>query len=286
MYKYLFVFILLIPFFNQAQVSRKQAVTYDVVHLRSGKILYGKMIALDGNYVLTFRDEFNRMYYLSKEMYEYIEEDVTFQKRVRNIDTLLRARKVDEFDFHVGMNAMMVGIDAGFIADENYLSSNSYGVFYETPICLNVGVGKYFRQQHYAGIEMNLKAFGGPNSFQHAALQYRFQYDPIKTNVACYIPLTLGYQKLTTTETFQVPDLTMPPFPATIEKSFDVDVRSITLGLGHGWSFMAKDKHYWDLEVQFYKGIKVSHTMITNELNNPNLNYQTNGAQVKFGFHF
>jgi small nuclear ribonucleoprotein (snRNP)-like protein len=50
----LFLFLLL-PFINIAQRAR-QNVVYDVVKLQNGQILYGKMIALDNNYVLTFKD--------------------------------------------------------------------------------------------------------------------------------------------------------------------------------------------------------------------------------------
>ena len=51
-------------------------------------------------------------------MYEYIEEDRSFQKRERNIDTLVKARKVDEWDFNIGLNTFFAGIDAGFTPDE------------------------------------------------------------------------------------------------------------------------------------------------------------------------
>jgi hypothetical protein len=218
--KALFILFLFLPLFTLAQ-AKKQTVTYDVVHLKSGKVLYGKIIALDANYVLTFRDEYQRMYYLSKEMYEYIEEDRSFQKRVRNIDTLVKARKVDEWDFNIGLNTFFAGIDAGFTPDEYYLSSNSNGMYFETPICLSIGTGKYFRQQHFIGLNLDIKALGGPVAFNQITAQYRFQYDPYKTDVARYIPIQVGVQNLITTETFQVPDITMPPMPNYLEKSFE-----------------------------------------------------------------
>ena len=283
----IFLFLLLLaPCFSLAQKSKKQAVVHDVVELKNGKILYGKMIALDNNYVLTFKDEYNRMYYLSKEMYNYIEQDRTFQKRVRYYDSIVKPRKVDEFDFHVGLNPMFAGINNGFVADDYYVSSNSNGVYFETPICLNLGVGKYFKQQHFVGLELDLKAIGGPQKFVQTALHYQFFYDAMKSDVGRYIPINIGLQNLTTIETFQVPDMTMPPLPNYLDKDIAVNVQSLHLGVGHGWSFIGKDKHYWNLELLLYKGLWSTYSYITNELTDPKLNYQTSGAQFKLGYHF
>ena len=113
----LFLFLML-PFLNLAQRA-KQNVVYDVVKLKTGQILYGKMLAMDNNYVLTFKDQYNRTYILSKEMYEYIEEDRNFSQRVKMVDSLVRPRKINEFDFHVGLNAMMAGYNTGFVPDNN-----------------------------------------------------------------------------------------------------------------------------------------------------------------------
>jgi len=281
------VFLLLfMPYLTFAQVTKKPIV-YDVVHLKTGKILFGEILEFnqkDGD--LTFRDEYNRMYSLSREMYDYFEEDKVYQKRIKNVDSLVRARKIDELDFHVGINTLFAGINPGFKPDSYYLSSNGNGMYFYTPICLSLGVGKYLHRQHYVGLSADLKAIGGPTSFKQFNLNYHFQYDAMKNNVARYIPITLGFQNLTTEETFQVADLTMPPFPTTIEKNFETQVSSLHLAIGHGFSFIGKDLHYFNLEILFYKGLFAKHSLITNELTLPNLNYQTAGAQVKLGYHF
>lgn len=281
------VFLLLfMPYLTFAQVTKKPIV-YDVVHLKTGKILFGEILEFnqkDGD--LTFRDEYNRMYSLSREMYDYFEEDKVYQKRIKNVDSLIRARKIDELDFHVGINTLFAGINPGFKPDSYYLSSNGNGMYYYTPICLSLGVGKYLHRQHYVGLSADLKAIGGPTSFKQFNLNYHFQYDAMKNNVARYIPISLGFQNLTTEETFQVADLSMPPFPTTIEKNFETQVSSLHLAIGHGFSFIGKDLHYFNLEILFYKGLFAKHSLITNELTLPNLNYQTAGAQVKLGYHF
>lgn len=280
---FLFLFV---PFLSGAQVTKKPVV-YDVVHLKTGKILFGEILEFnqkDGD--LTFRDQYNRMYSLSREMYDYFEEDKIYQKRVKNVDSLVRARKIDELDFHVGLHTLFAGTDPGFKPDDYYLSSNGNGMFYYTPICLSLGLGKYIHRQHYVGLSADLKALGGPAIFSQYNLNYRFQYDAMKNNVARYIPIILSYQNLADNETFQVADLTMPPFPSTMEKTFETNVSSLNLGIGHGFSFIGKDLHYFNLEILIYKGLFAKHTLVTNELTLPNLNYQTAGAQLKLSYHF
>lgn len=282
---YLLLSLICLPLMSTAQRA-KQNVVYDVVKLQNGQVLYGKMIALDNNYVLTFKDQYNRTYILSKEMYEYIEEDRSFSQRVKMVDSLVRPRKINEFDFHVGLNSLFAGIDAGFKPDNNYISSNSNGMFYETPICLSLGAGKYFQRQHYVGASLDLRAMGGPSNFTQYSAHYRFLYDRNKSNTARYIPITIGFQQCTATEYFSVPDLTLPPFPTDVQKAFETNISSLHLGIGHGFSFIGKDLHYFNLEFLLYKGLWAEHSMISNELTLPNLNYQTAGAQLKLSYHF
>ncbi len=78
----------------------------------------------------------------------------------------------------------------------------------------------------------------------------------------------------------------MPPFPINDPKEFETNVSSMYLSIGHGFSFIGKDLHYFNLEVLLYKGLWAKHSMITNELYLPNLNYQTAGAQLKLSYHF
>lgn len=283
--KTLFLF-LLFPLLTFGQVAKKQVV-YDVVHLKSGKVLFGEIIEFnqkDGD--LTFKDQYNRTYSLSREMYDYFEEDKIYQQRVKNVDSLVRPRKIDEFDFHVGLNTLIAGYDQGFVADDYYLQSYSNGMYYYIPICLSLGAGKYFHRQHYLGASLDLKAIGDPSMFSQYNANYRFQYDAMKNNVARYIPLTIGFQRQTDLEYFDVSDMTMPPAPTTVTKQFETTVSSLNLGIGHGFSFIGKDLHYFNLEILIYKGLWAKHTMITNELLLPNLNYQTAGAQLKLSFHF
>jgi len=284
--KILLTIIVFFPIIVFSQ-STKKPVIYDVVHLKNGKVLFGEIIEFaqkDGD--LTFKDQYNRIYSLSREMYDYFEEDKAFQKRVKNIDSLVRPRKIDEFDFHIGLSMLMAGFDQGFIADANYVQSYSNGMYFELPTCLSLGAGKYVHRQHYLGIGIDLTALGWPNEITQFSANYRFQYDAMKNNVARYIPISFGLQKMTSLEYFDIPDMSMPPFPSTIQKQFETNISSLNMGIGHGFSFIGKDLHYFNLEIMIYKGLWSNYTFISNELFLPKLNYKTAGAQLQLSYHF
>jgi len=283
--KLIITILLLFPIVYQAQVTKKPVV-YDVVHLKNGKVLFGEIIEFaqkDGD--LTFRDQYNRTYSLSREMYDYFEEDKVFQKRVKNVDSLVRPRKIDEFDFHVGLSGSFAGTNPNFKPDSYYLSGSN-GMYFYIPICLNLGVGKYFHRQHYFGASMDLKAFNDPSTFSQYNLQYRFQYDAMNNNVARYIPISLFFQTLSTPEYYEIPDPTLPPEPNYYQIEIDTKISSLNLGVGHGFSFIGKDLHYFNVEFLFYKGLFAKHSIITNTLTQPNLQYQTAGVQLKLNYHF
>lgn len=270
-----------------AQSKPKKPVIYDIVHLKTGKVLYGEIIEFDqkdGD--LTFKDEYNRKYSLSRQMYDYFEEDVTFQKRVR--DTLVRPRKIDEFDFSIGISQFMAGTDNGFIPDDYYLSSNASGYYFDLPTCVSLGFGKYLNRQHYVGLHSDFKLLSDLDQFYSIGANYQFQYDGMKSNVAKYIPIRFNYGVRSSQETVSVPDLTMPPFPVNTYETFDVTMRSIGLEFGHGFSFIGNNMHSWNLEFCFFKNMVLSQSVAPLPLGaaGPNFNFSQAGAKMRVTFHF
>jgi hypothetical protein len=270
-----------------AQAKPKKPVVYDIVHLKTGKVLYGEIIEFDqkdGD--LTFRDDYNRKYSLSREMYDFFEEDVTYQLRVR--DTLIRPRKIDEYVFSIGFSSYAAGSENGFIPDSYYLSSNGNGYYYDLPICLNLGIGKYLNRQHYVGIITDVKFLSSLNHFYSLGLNYQFQYDGMTSNVGRYIPIRLNYNYRSTEETLIVPDMTMPPFHSTIQQKFDVNLKSIGLEIGHGFSFIRHNSAAWNLEFCVFKNFVFDQVNlgVAPGAALPNLNYSLAGAKVSLHYSF
>ncbi|MFM6935743.1 MAG: hypothetical protein ACKOXP_09880 [Flavobacteriales bacterium] len=269
------------------QSKPKKPVIYDIVHLKTGKVLYGEIIQFDqkdGD--LTFKDEYNRKYSLSRQMYDYFEEDVTYQVRVR--DTIVRPRKIDEFAFHIGLTEFAAGTDNGFVADDYYLSSSGNGYFYDLPMCVTLGAGKYINRQHYVGLKTDVKLLSGLSQFYSVGANYQFQYDGMKSNVAKYIPLRLNYGVRSSEEWVIVPDLTMPPTANTGQEKFDVSMRSIGFEFGHGFSFIGNNMHAWNLEFCFFKNwvFQQSVSPVPIGAAGPNFNFSQAGAKLSVSFQF
>jgi hypothetical protein len=265
-----------------AQTKPKQVVVYDIVHLKTGKVLYGEIIEFnqkDGD--LTFRDNYNRNYSLSREMYDYFEENVSYNKRVR--DTIVRPRKSDEFSFMLGLTQFAAGTDNGFVADDYYIWSSGNGYFYDLPICMTMGAGKYLNRQHFVGIKADMKLLSSLDQFYSIGANYQFQYDGMKSNVAKYIPIRVNYGVRSSQESVDVQDLTMPP-----SKQFDVNMTSIGLEFGHGFSFIGNNKHSWNLEFCFFKNMVLSQTIKPVPLGAglPNFNFSQAGARLSLSFNF
>jgi hypothetical protein len=270
-----------------AQTKPKQVVVYDIVHLKTGKVLYGEIIEFnqkDGD--LTFRDNYNRNYSLSREMYDYFEENVTYNKRIR--DTLVRPRKTDEFSFMLGLTQFAAGTDNGFVADDYYLISYGSGYYFDLPICMSVGAGKYLSRQHFVGLKADVKLLSGLDHFYSIGANYQFQYDGMKSNVAKYIPIRLNYGVRSSDEWVNIQDPTMPPFSNYIQKQFDVNMSSLGIEFGHGFSFIGSNKHSWNLEFCFFKNMVLSQTITPIPLGAglPNFNYSQAGAKLSLSFNF
>ncbi|MEN9698869.1 MAG: hypothetical protein RLZZ301_67 [Bacteroidota bacterium] len=261
----------------------KKEVAYDIVHLKDGTSIYGQLIEFNSSTgVITFIDRFERKYSLSREMYTSFEEDRIYHERVKQPDSLARARKTNEFDFGIGVSAFMAGMNTGFTPDSYYLSCNSNGMFYELPLALSLSAGKHFYQVHYLGASYELS-----NQMNQAGLHYHFQYDAAKTNVAKYISTSLIYQHFESIETFNVANLAVPPqTPTTLERDLPIGVSGLNLGIGHGFSFIGNNHHYWNVELLAYKSIWSKHQFDPLLSTIPNLNYSLAGAQLKCSFHF
>lgn len=270
-----------------AQTKPKQVVVYDIVHLKTGKVLYGEIIEFnqkDGD--LTFRDNYNRNYSLSREMYDYFEENVTYSKRIR--DTLVRPRKTDEFSFMLGITQFAAGTDNGFVADDYYIWSSGSGYFYDLPICMTVGAGKYLNRQHFIGLKADVKLLSELNQFYSIGANYQFQYDGMKSNVAKYIPIRVNYGVRSSEESVDIQNLTLPPITNNIQQTFDITMSSIGLEFGHGFSFIGNNKHSWNLEFCFFKNMVLRQAITPQSLGGsvPNFNFSQAGAKLSLSFNF
>jgi hypothetical protein len=80
----------------------------------------------------------------------------------------------------------------------------------------------------------------------------------------------------------------MPPFTNNIQERFDINMSSIGLEFGHGFSFIGNNKHSWNLEFCFFKNIVLTQTITSVALGAglPNFNYSQAGAKLSLSFNF
>lgn len=285
--------ILVQPSLTFAQSRPKKAVIYDVVHLKDKKVIYGEIIDFDSKSGgLTIKDRFNRTYSFSREMYNYFEEDVTYYERDREArfkDTILHARKKDEFAFTLGITQYLAGTNSSFVPDDYYTGPTGGGYFFDLPICMTIGAGKYMNRKHYLGLNADVKLLSFyVKHFYSVGVNYQFQYDGMKSNVGKYIPIRLNYGFRSTTESADIPDSTTLPLQTTVQQNFDINLSSIGLEFGHGFSFIAKNKHSWNLEFCVFKNVVIKQS-ITPKMSNgstPNFNFSHAGAKLSLTFTF
>jgi hypothetical protein len=153
---------------------------------------------------------------------------------------------------------------------------------------MTVGAGKYLSRQHFIGIKTDMKLLSSLDHFYSIGANYQFQYDGMKSNVAKYIPIRVNYGIRSSQEWVDVQDLTMPPFTNNIQKQFDVNMSSLGIEFGHGFSFIGNNKHSWNLEFCFFKNMVLSQTITPVSLGGalPNFNFSQAGAKLSLSFNF
>jgi len=188
----------------------------------------------------------------------------------------------------LGLTQFAAGTDNGFVADDYYIWSSGNGYFYDLPICMTMGGGKYLSRQHFVGLKVDLKLLSSLDQFYSIGANYQFQYDGMKSNVAKYIPIRVNYGVRSSQESVDVQDLTMPPFTNNIQKQFDVNMTSVGLEFGHGFSFIGNNKHSWNLEFCFFKNMVLSQSITPVSLGGslPNFNFSQAGARLSLSFNF
>jgi hypothetical protein len=153
---------------------------------------------------------------------------------------------------------------------------------------MTVGAGKYLSRQHFVGLKADVKLLSALDHFYSIGANYQFQYDGMKSNVAKYIPIRVNYGVRSSEEWVNIQDPTMPPNANYIQERFDINMSSIGLEFGHGFSFIGNNKHSWNLEFCFFKNMVLTQSVSPLPLGaaGPNFNYSQAGARLSLSFNF
>ncbi|MFT5821625.1 MAG: hypothetical protein ACI8ZM_002879 [Crocinitomix sp.] len=245
--KYLFFLAVLIISFSAEAQRKDSVVTYDVVQLTNGYLIKGEIIAFDkedGD--LTFVEVGGRKYFLGKKDYEYFEEDKEFRIKSqvkKKVD--LHDRKETEFEFTVGVNVSYFSIGADLSGDNTIYTG--FGDRNHSPICVNLGAGKYFTRRHFIGVEVEAPIISDAKIVS-ANIKYKFQYDPYQKNIALYIPFGIEYTFL------RSPIVPFDHNPDnSLKEEFDMTFNAFGLSVGHGFSYIMKNKKALTIDFSLQK---------------------------------
>lgn len=282
----LFIAFLFLPFLHFSQT--KPAVVYDIIYMKDGRVLFGEILQFemkDGD--ITFKDKYGRMYSITRKEYNYFEEDQTIKQKQR--DTVIYTRKFNELEYDLGIAASFVQFSHQLSPDNYFLSSNWNGSFGFLPISIHAGIGKYFHRTLYAGVETDLGVLTSAKPMIQCGLTGRYQYDKQQSNTAKYMALSLQYQTVGTSITYQIADTTFDTsngtysYPGYVETPLRLN--GFRLGIGHGFQFQLENTRSFGLEFTLYKQLNVQTDISVNN-RNPAAQWSGMGARVLFCFRF
>lgn len=260
--------------------------TVDIIHMKDGRVLRGEILIFeekDGD--ITFKDIYGRKYSITRAEYVYFEENQLVQERKSKNDTLVKVRKENQFEFSVGLAYSSFAPTTSFTSDTYYV--DNFNNFSSFPISLHVGVGKYFHRKHFVGANLNYALISGISPSMQTNLRYQYQYDAYKKNVACYVPVEVGYHTANYSTSFFVNDsITIDQFSWTTQVDTKLKVNSCSIGVGHGFNFMLKNTHSLGVELLVYKYFILNQTF--DQLPHSNPTFELNaavGAKLAFLVH-
>lgn len=284
---------LMFSFFSVAQSDSVVIETYDIVYLKKGDIIKGQIISFDpSDGDITMVSEDGRKYFLTSNDYSSFKEDIPAKKKKRAKDEpfVLNDRKESEFELSLGFS---LPFQNGF-AEANIENDLYYGAnFYNSPLSLNFGFGKYFNRKHFTGLNVDFTGSSAKSLSYSVAGRYSHQYDAYKRNIAFYIPIDLAYGyfrnnfNLTYNNFENDTTFNGEPYvenrPST--EDFDYSVGYVGLTLGHGIQFILKSKNSIAIEIAYMKAFVISQQNYTDNTKAP-LDIELGGVKFSLKYNF
>lgn len=233
-------------------------VQYDVIYMKDGRVLKGEILSYDSQFGgISFKDPSGKISNFGRDDYKYFVENQNFPVKKKN--TEIRPRKDDGFGFNIGVSASYIVNTIQRSEDDYFFKEDGWSG--DMPISLYASVGKYFTRHHFVGISADIGMIGDRPGYYAIGGRYAYQYDAHKTNTAFYVPIELKYQHINMFDNYNVKDTTWfsensysyPGF-TNIETSYS----NLAFSIGHGFGFMLKSGHAFNIEISFMKSFVLS----------------------------
>jgi hypothetical protein len=253
----LFTVVLLSTMTAFAQDST-QFVQYDVLYMKDGRVLKGEILSYDSQFGgISFKDPTGKVYNFGRDDYKYFVENQNFPVKKKN--TVIRPRKDSGIGFNIGVSTSYI-VNTTTIEEDDYFVKEE-GWMNDMPISLYGTVGYYFSRQHFAGLSADFGMIADRKGYYAIGGRYVYQYDAHKTNTAFYVPIEAKYQHIemsdhyTTKDTFWYdPNSFSYPGHTNVVTSYN----NLALTIGHGFGFILKSGHSFNVELSFMKCMVLS----------------------------
>ncbi|MEL6631110.1 MAG: hypothetical protein AAFQ83_06580 [Bacteroidota bacterium] len=257
--KYLILLICFVLISAPLAHAQDQPETYDRIVLKKGGILRGEILSFDeedGD--ITFKDEYGRMYSLTREDYKYFEEDQPYKKKRRERtqgqdSAQVKVRKADAWALQMGVGASYLNLAESLRADDYFLGREK--VLNDLPLSLKASVGKYLNAQNYVGITVDYALLAESPSFWNTGLRYAYIFNT-KRNSSVYVPVELMLSQWITEDQYDIDDTTFVgssggfEYPAS--EQLQSKIHALMLNAGVGYSFLFADKKAFNIELTFF----------------------------------
>lgn len=242
----------------------------------------GKILSYDSSTgLLTFKGLDGKMYSFKAGEYKYFEYDKQFTSKIKK-SVQVYPRKESEFEFSLGFRTSLIAMRDDFTPDNYYLNSN--GGYWELPVSIYLGAGKYFSRRHFVGVSGEIPVLTGDNFFS-GGLRYCYQYDAHKGNVAFYLPIELQYFHVKTDANYQVSDTVYDQQPGGLVtyyssyKNLEYTINTFSLSVGQGFSFVKNNKHSLALELSLVRFFPFEPKFLNLDREPPKTNFDGNGLR-------
>lgn len=268
----LFTLFTLNSHLSNAQEDTLYQVTYDMVKLtpkpgeKYGKTLHGRILSIDNSTgVLVFKDENGPTYTLGVTEYQYYERDLVKvdRKRMRAEKKRKKGtlpRKESGFEFGFGASIEYLDFYHDFNEDEYYHNA-PYG-FGGLPTSIKAMGGIYLNKQNYVGGTVDFAVINDTKSYFSIGGRYSYHYGKETGNTSFYIPIEAKY----TYQRFDAEYQYITGYDSTFQQvtteewNADISYNATTLSVGHGFSFIQKNKRSIALEVSVFAQVIMSHS--------------------------
>ncbi|MFK8039650.1 MAG: hypothetical protein AB8B74_15265 [Crocinitomicaceae bacterium] len=247
--------------------------SYDIVYLKKGGFLKGKIISFDpSDGDITFVEADGTKYFLTTLDYESFKENVPSRKKRKAKELELKERKKDQFEVGLGLSIPFYKATS----DPTAITGNNRFTIRDEPLSLTLGFGRYFSRRHYAGLNIDFSGSNTKSMAYMVAARYAHQYDGNQKNFALYIPIDLAYG--------YIRDRQQIPYPP-ITNSYDFAIGFAGLTLGHGIQFILNRKNSIAIEVGYMKHFVVSQKNFTDNTKTP-LDFEMEGFRINAKYNF